>query len=81
MSINTVLFTLAGVGLASAQTTIKSSLAGGNEVYDGFVSFSIEFSSFPDFAGDLKPPLVVGLNPLRQRRQQLETEHILQHPP
>lgn len=42
------------LGLASAEITVKSSIPSGNEVLDGYVSFSIEFSSFPDYAGVLE---------------------------
>lgn len=51
MELIKIFCTLAVLGLTSAQITVKSSIGGGNEVFDGYVSYSIEFSSFPDFAG------------------------------
>ncbi len=36
--------------LAGAEYTVPSSVPP-NDVFDGYVSYSIEFSSFPDFAG------------------------------
>ncbi|KAL2128381.1 hypothetical protein VTI74DRAFT_9263 [Chaetomium olivicolor] len=50
-----LLYSLAGVRLAASQYTIPSSVES-NEVFDGFVSYSIEFSSFPDFAGNNSHP-------------------------
>jgi hypothetical protein len=50
----TALTVVAGVPLALAQpqySVITGTPVEGNQVLDGFVSYSIEFSSFPDFAG------------------------------
>jgi hypothetical protein len=46
----TLLYTLATPALVRSQYTVASSVES-NEVFDGYVSYSIEFSSFPDFAG------------------------------
>ncbi|KAJ4290738.1 hypothetical protein N0V88_006487 [Collariella sp. IMI 366227] len=45
---------LASVKLVRSQYIVASSVDS-NEVFDGFVSYSIEFSSFPDFAGFIDP--------------------------
>ncbi|KAK0657684.1 glycoside hydrolase family 79 protein [Cercophora newfieldiana] len=36
--------------------SISSSISPGGDVFDGFMSYSIEFSSFPDFAGNHSSP-------------------------
>ncbi|KAK3938939.1 hypothetical protein QBC46DRAFT_389253 [Diplogelasinospora grovesii] len=41
---------LASSAVATAQYTLSAS-SNSEEVFDSFVSYSIEFSSFPDFAG------------------------------
>ena len=41
---------LASPLLARAEYTVPSSVPP-NDVFDGYVSYSIEFSSFPDYAG------------------------------
>lgn len=46
----TLLCALAGPAAVTAQSTVASSVPS-NDVLDGYVSYSIEFSSFPDFAG------------------------------
>ncbi|KAK0667754.1 hypothetical protein QBC41DRAFT_227769 [Cercophora samala] len=38
------------------QFPVSTSITSANEIFDGFVSFSIEFSSFPDFAGNNSHP-------------------------
>lgn len=45
-----LLYTLAGPVLASSEHTVASSVEC-NDILDGYVSYSIEFSSFPEFAG------------------------------
>lgn len=45
------LASLAGVPAVLGQYVVPASPGNTNPVLDGFVSFSIEFSSFPDFAG------------------------------
>ncbi|KAK3394236.1 hypothetical protein B0H63DRAFT_40688 [Podospora didyma] len=41
--------------VTAAQYTVNSSTSG-NDIFDGYVSYSIEFSSFPDFAGNISYP-------------------------
>lgn len=48
-----VAYTLASPTLVASQYTIAGSVAS-DPVLDGYVSYSIEFSSFPDFAGMLE---------------------------
>ncbi|KAK3329064.1 hypothetical protein B0H66DRAFT_596662 [Apodospora peruviana] len=62
----TLFHALYGASLGAAQRSyvIKSSV-NSNEVLDGFVSFSIEFSSFPDFAALYNAPLPYALNGTR----------------
>jgi hypothetical protein len=43
-------YALTSPALAGSEPTIASSVKS-NDVFDGYVSYSIEFSSFPDFAG------------------------------
>jgi hypothetical protein len=45
-----LLYTLASLGLVRSKYTVASS-AESNDVFDGYVSYSLEFASFPDFAG------------------------------
>ena len=45
-----LLYTLASPALVRSEYTVAGS-AESNEVFDGYVSYSIEFASFPDFAG------------------------------
>ena len=52
MKTNDLLVALAKATLASAAITIKSTDPSAKEPLDGFVSFSIELSSFPDYAGE-----------------------------
>ncbi|AEO70011.1 glycoside hydrolase family 79 protein [Thermothielavioides terrestris NRRL 8126] len=51
----TLLYTLTNTRLVSAELPVASSVPH-NDVFDGFVSYSIEFSSFPDFAGNKSHP-------------------------
>lgn len=46
----TLLYALASPALVRSEYAVASSVEG-NEVFDGYVSYSIEFSSFPEFAG------------------------------
>ncbi|KAL2174635.1 glycoside hydrolase family 79 protein [Thermothelomyces heterothallicus CBS 202.75] len=50
-----LLCALAGVVLAAPEYPVPSS-AESNDVFDGYVSYSIEFASFPDFAGNKTHP-------------------------
>jgi hypothetical protein len=60
----TLLYTLASPAIVRSEYTVASS-AESNDVFDGYVSYSIEFASFPDFAGGcpalqlslMEPPL------------------------
>jgi hypothetical protein len=45
-----LLYTLASPALVRSEYIVASS-AENNEVFDGYVSYSLEFASFPDFAG------------------------------
>lgn len=45
-----LLYALTSSALVRSEYTVASS-AESNEVFDGYVSYSIEFASFPDFAG------------------------------
>jgi hypothetical protein len=40
------------VGSAAARYAIDTTTTNISEPFEGFVSYSIEFSSFPDFAGE-----------------------------
>ena len=51
ISQSVLLGVLAGAYSVSAQYVLPPSVDNGDEPFDGFVSYSIEFSSFPDFAG------------------------------
>ncbi|KAH8883671.1 hypothetical protein GQ53DRAFT_752896 [Thozetella sp. PMI_491] len=53
---NVIILWLAGLGSARVQYSLAPSVANGSQPYDGFVSYSIEFSSFPDFAGNTSHP-------------------------
>lgn len=63
-----VVCALASPALVASQYTVASS-APRNDVFDGYVSYSIEFASFPDFAGEsgrmyrLAPELKPDSNP------------------
>ena len=46
-----LLCVLAGAYSVSAQYVLPPSVDNGDGPFEGFVSYSIEFSSFPDFAG------------------------------
>ncbi len=46
----------AGLFPVALQYTVISSTTAGNDVFDSFVSYSIEVSSFPDFAGNNSHP-------------------------
>jgi len=46
----TFLYTLTSPALVKSEYTVASSV-GSSDVFDGYVSYSIEFASFPDFAG------------------------------
>jgi hypothetical protein len=50
MKQSTLLYALASPALVRSEYTVASSIQS-NEVFRGYVSYSIEFSSFPDFAG------------------------------
>lgn len=45
-----LLYSLANSALAAPEYPVPGSVES-NDVFDGYVSYSIEFSSFPDFAG------------------------------
>ncbi len=45
-----LLYTLAGPVLVRSEIAVPGSVES-NDVLDGYVSYSIEFSSFPEFAG------------------------------
>lgn len=52
MKIPSFLLALAAAGSVAAQYSLGEALITANQPFpDAFVSFSIEFSSFPDFAG------------------------------
>ncbi|KAL2155189.1 hypothetical protein VTH82DRAFT_3865 [Thermothelomyces myriococcoides] len=46
---------LAGLALAAPEYAVPNSVES-NDVFDGYVSYSIEFASFPDFAGNKSNP-------------------------
>ncbi|KAK3341468.1 glycoside hydrolase superfamily [Lasiosphaeria hispida] len=56
MKPGTLLCSLVGPSAGAAQFTISSSTGDGKHVFDGYVSYSIELSSFPDFAGNNSHP-------------------------
>lgn len=45
-----LLYTLTSPALVRSEYTVPASVES-NDVFDGYVSYSIEFASFPDFAG------------------------------
>ncbi|KAL2165553.1 hypothetical protein VTH06DRAFT_855 [Thermothelomyces fergusii] len=51
----TLLWALAGLVLAAPEYLVPGSVES-NDVFDGYVSYSIEFASFPDFAGNKTHP-------------------------
>ncbi|KAK4672308.1 hypothetical protein QC763_101970 [Podospora pseudopauciseta] len=51
-----VFFSLLTGSLVQGQFPVATSITSANEILNGFVSFSIEFSSFPDFAGNNSHP-------------------------
>ncbi|KAK0731528.1 glycoside hydrolase superfamily [Lasiosphaeris hirsuta] len=56
MKPTTLLCSLVGPSAGAGQFTVSSSTSDGKEVFDGYVSYSIELSSFPDFAGNNSHP-------------------------
>ncbi|KAK5657048.1 hypothetical protein OQA88_3574 [Cercophora sp. LCS_1] len=51
--------------VVAVQYKISSSIPGGNDVFDSFMSYSIELSSFPDFAGNKSHPNTYSYNLLK----------------
>ncbi|KAK4041556.1 hypothetical protein C8A01DRAFT_14699 [Parachaetomium inaequale] len=51
----TLLYTLGSPALVRSEYTVARSVDS-NDVFDGYVSYSIEFASFPDFAGNNSHP-------------------------
>ncbi|KAK4180146.1 hypothetical protein QBC36DRAFT_343164 [Triangularia setosa] len=53
---HTIIFFLLTRELVKSQFLVNTTATSASEIFDGFVSFSIEFSSFPDFAGNNSHP-------------------------
>lgn len=74
-----LVFSLLGIAFAKnspIKVVANASSGAGPPVLDAFVSYSIEFAFFPDFAGILPPICTYDLS-LRRTRQSLESKSFL----